>query len=666
MVPTKIIVLDVFKIKKINMRKVRLIGFGMAVIVALLGANNVEAQISYGGTPPSFTTELPSNIDVAELAKIDVDSYRADDKDRDAMGKLYRYGVDIPVNLTTENAGTWNYLKNGDRIWRLTIKSADAQALGVYYDDFWLPEGSELYLYNKSKSQVIGSFNHLNNPPSGIFANELIQGDQVTLEYYEPKGVADNPVISICDITYAYRSTGFLNHTKTYEYNQSQACEVDVICPEGDQWRDQIRGVTRVGVKHDGQAGWCSGSMVNNTAEDCLPYYLTAEHCADGATFEELLTWTFYFNFERTNCNQTSETEPIPTTLIGATMKAKGPQSKSDFYLVLLSNYVPQSVNGYFNGWKTTNSGSATSMGIHHPAGDIKKISKCTTNLQTVGVYYWRTYWASTVSGAGVTEGGSSGSPLFDENKHIVGVLSFGQSACTAGGAGYPQSGPNYPDQYGKFSFSWASNGTNPDQRLKPWLSHDGTTPSTLDGRNNNCTDYPLMADFHVLDSIIPLGTTVKFYNTTLRDPDYNCSYNWTFEGVTGSASTFINSPTRTYNTNGAFPVTLTATSNGQTSTITKYMYVGNAGIDSKDMNQTRIYPNPASDKINIEFSDLSSQDIVVEFYNMIGTLVKAENVTYSYGSKITLDLPNVADGFYTVKINTNKQSISRKISILN
>ncbi len=646
------------------MRKFRLLGVGIVLILAVLTATNTQAQISYGGMPPSFKAELTKSFELKELPAADVEALRVEDEDRDAMGKLYRYGVDVAANVSIDNAGTWTTLKNGDRIWRLTLKSENALALGVYYDDFWLPEGSELYLYNESKTQILGAFTHLNNPSSGIFANELVQGDQVTLEYYEPKGTVSNAIISISNVSYAYRSVHSLFGSKTWEYNSSESCQVDVNCPEGDDWRDQQRGVARISVVHDGQHGWCSGSLVNNTAEDCMPYFLTADHCADGANFEEVQQWVFYFNYERENCQETNEIEPVPVTMTGAVMKSRGGMNGSDFYLVLLSTYVPQSYNAYFNGWKTTNASSTNGQGIHHPAGDIKKISRYTQTAQTYQSYYWAVKWTPTSSGAGVTEGGSSGSPLFNSAKQIMGTLSFGLSACSVGSAGQG-TGPNEYDFYGKFSSSWTSNGSNDEDRLKPWLSVDGTTPTFLNGRNNDCAEYPLMADFYVLDSIIPVGTTVKFYNTTLRSPEYNTSYNWTFQGVTGSSSTFINSPTRTYNTDGAFPVTLTATNNGVTSSVTRYIYVGNASVIENDENGTRIYPNPAKDKLNVEFSNLANQEVVVEIYDMIGNLISSEQVNYFAGDKITMNIPNVPTGFYAVKVNTANQTITKKISIV-
>jgi hypothetical protein len=101
---------------------------------------------------------------------------------------------------------------------------------------------------------------------------------------------------------------------------------------------------------------------------------------------------------------------------------------------------------------------------MHHPQGDIKKICQDTDSLLTAsfaGAPCWRVAsWE-----AGVTEGGSSGSPLYDQDKRIVGQLFGGQATCSF----------LFNDYYGRFDQSW-TNG------LRTWLDPLGTNPTTLDG----------------------------------------------------------------------------------------------------------------------------------------------------------------------------------------
>ena len=154
-------------------------------------------------------------------------------------------------------------------------------------------------------------------------------------------------------------------------------------------------------------------------------------------------------------------------------------------------NYnVPLSYNAYYNGWLL--SGSSNGVSIHHPSGDPKKISTYTQSLQSAswnssgGGTHWRVYWSSTVNGHGVSEGGSSGSPIFTSSGLIVGQLTGGSSTCTS---------PYSSDLYGKMSFNWQTNGSTPAKQLKPWLDPNGTNIFYLNGNLENGTFQPNVFD---------------------------------------------------------------------------------------------------------------------------------------------------------------------------
>ena len=637
--------------------------FTLLMVISLFTQTTIIAQISHGGTPPSIKYKLDEIKSIEKVPSIDVEKYLAEDKINDSKGKLYRYGVQIPVDFSPQTHGTWTELPNGDKIWRFSIQAENALALALYYDDMWLPEGSELYIYNKTHDQILGSYNSSNNPPSGLWANELVQGDQVTLEYFQPSWLIDPLVLHISSIGYAYRGVHFLYKNRTFEYNSSQDCEVDVNCPEGDPWRDQQRGVARISVVHDSQMGWCSGSLVNNTQNDCKPYFLTADHCSDGATVPEVLTWVVYFNYERQNCNLTTETEPVPQTISGGWMKARGGWNGSDYYLLMLSSYLPTDYNAFLNGWRSTNSASTSGFCIHHPAGDIKKISFYTQTTQNYYNTHWAVRWSGSTNGYGVTEGGSSGSPLFNSQGEIIGTLTGGLSACTVGGAG-TGTGPNEYDIYGKVSYSWDANGSTPADRLQDWLAPGAPNTVNLAGADNTCSEYPVIPDFWIEDFSIPVGTTVKYYNLTVKNPEYSTSFLWEFEGVVQSATSIVNSPQRTFNTEGVFPVTLTATSNGNSYSITKYMYVGNVGISEMDKQDLSVYPNPADDRVYIRLNQNLSKVNTIEICDMLGKKAKAQ-YNFSYENNgISLDVSSLPAGMYMLSVIVDGQRLSKKMII--
>ncbi len=443
---------------------------------------NLFSQVSTGGIPPSFKAKtLTSKIDNHIFAAPDLQKIQAEDEIAQQKGDAYRYGVDIPVNLDMKNSGTWEVLSDGRKIWRLQITVEGAPALGVYYNKFYIPVGGLLYLYNADKTEVIGAFTNKTNIKGQEFATELLSGESVILEYISPEFPTKKPQIEITSVSYAYRSLGFLKkqYKQTNTILGSDPCEVNVNCPEGNSWQDEKRGVARISIKIGSSYYLCSGSLVNNTNQDCTPYFLSAYHCGENATASDLNQWVFYFNYEASTCSGTSGS--LSQSVTGATLRAEAENNigtTSDMLLLELNQAVPSSYNPYYNGWTRTTTASTSGVGIHHPAGDIKKISTYTSSLTNYYNTHWKVYWAATTTDHGVTEGGSSGSPLFNSSGLIVGTLTGGSSYCTA---------PDDPDYYGKFSFHWTSNGSTSDKQLKPWLDPANTNVTELAGTNYPC-----------------------------------------------------------------------------------------------------------------------------------------------------------------------------------
>ena len=450
------------------------------------------AQISQGGTPPSFFSKnLKNNFQEINVQKPNVEQLLLEDKENDKQAVPLRFAKLLEVNFDINNSGTWTNIPGKGRIWRLKITSDGALAIGIYYNDFRIPRGGQLFLYNEDKSQVIGAFTEINNTKNKLFATELIQGETTILEYFEPYGVFEKPEIGISEISYAYRAVNSLFVKGTDGFGDSGSCEVNVNCPEGDNWQDQKRSLARVLVKRTGSSMWCSGSLINNTMEDCMPYFLTADHCGKYSSEDDINQWIFYFNYESTTCPNPEE-EPSSNTIVGATKKASfGWEAGSDFFLVLLNQGIPSSYNPYFGGWNRNNSSSPNGVTIHHPEGDIKKISTYTVPITSstwgdTPNTHWKVTWAATVTNHGVTEPGSSGCPVYDNFGHVIGTLTGGQSSC---------SNLYGPDFYGKFSYSWDSCGIDSTSQLKYWLDPIDIGVNQIDGINNITQIEDFIAD---------------------------------------------------------------------------------------------------------------------------------------------------------------------------
>lgn len=436
-----------------------------SIIISLAFFNVALAQINHGGQPYSFTHQLETpNIvmpDASALTRLNFD------EGKDCSGLEFARFLPLNISLTSDDWQLSN-LPNGDRIYQLSIKSKGALGLGVYFTNLFIPEGGELFIYSPDHEQYIGSFNHLNNKENQILATEFLYGDQVVIEYFEPKNKIGQSHFTVNEILHAYRGVREVDEEKGY--GGSGDCEVNVNCPEGSGKKDQRDAVVRILIKKGSAGLWCTGSLINNTSEDRTPYIITADHCGKASSDEDMEQWIFYFHYQSLTCEFPDE-EPEHKSVEGCEKIAASSNAGilgSDFFLVKITQDIPIDYNPFFIGWNRDGLGSDFGYGIHHPDGDIKKISTyefplVSASYSSSGITnaYWQVVWTETESGHGVTEGGSSGSPIFDENGYLIGTLTGGQAAC---------SNLTGPDFYGKMSVHWEDNGTADDEQLMPWL----------------------------------------------------------------------------------------------------------------------------------------------------------------------------------------------------
>lgn len=423
-----------------------------------------QAQVSKPGFPPSFSIAGKlHHLNFETLAPIEINQLAAEDLIFDTLDEIpWRFGKEIYVDMDLKNSGDWYVFENGDRVWRLGIKSPGAFALTLIFNRYILPEGAELYIYNTDHSQVIGAFTDYNNQDDNYFATTLIEGEELVIEYFEPKGVAFPGELEIESVNHAYRDP--FQYAKAFE--QSGNCNINVACPEAEGWENQINSVALILV--NGSA-WCTGVLINNTAFDGRPLVLSANHC-----YKNPGSLVFWFNWQSATCNNPSASPPYDA-VGGLVDRARN--SASDFWLLEFTQSLPENINPYFSGWDRTLENVLVEpiIGIHHPTGDIKKFSYALDGVQNSSYLgapgSGSTHWRITWSGGTTTEGGSSGSPIFDAQKRIIGQLHGGYAAC----------GNTLADYYGRLGISWTGGGT-PATRLSDWLDPLGTNAQAIDG----------------------------------------------------------------------------------------------------------------------------------------------------------------------------------------
>lgn len=473
----------------------------LSFIVLLIAIQPAQAQISKGGTPLSFGNKTASSIPSVITTDVDHQALLAEDELEAGKEIPLRFGFPFDVRYDLNNSGLWETLANGDRIWRLRIESPGAYSINLLFAAFWLPEGAKLFVYNEDHSHVIGAFTNENNKEHGEFSTQPVRGDVSILEYYEPAKVVGQGIIDIERIVHAYRDMFRWDTFKDIDgFGGSGSCNNNVHCPEGDPWANQIRSVAMVILS--GGSRWCSGSLVNNVRQDLTPYFLTANHCLGSSN-----TWIIMFNYESPTCSNIDG--PTWMTISGTTLKASN--SFSDVGLVELSSQPPESYNVYYAGWSAYDTPADSCIAIHHPAGDIKKISfdyQAVTSTSYLGTTSGdNSHWRIGQWEDGTTEGGSSGSPLFNRQGQVIGQLHGGYASCSS----------ITSDWYGKFSKSW-NYGSSASTRLKDWLDPDNTGTLVLNGKDaarTSITHTPLedtqdtLNDYAVYADITSANTLV-------------------------------------------------------------------------------------------------------------------------------------------------------------
>lgn len=444
------------------------------------------------------------------------------------------------LEFNPKNSGVWEDFKNGQKVWRLTLVSDQATGINLTLRDVRIPSNCKVFVYNIDKTVIHGPYTSEHNNEYKTLVLPYTTGDTTIVEVnlFNSIGLVSDQEIffNINRLTHRYE--------KAIGTRNAGSCNIDVNCPQGDEWQCESKGVARIEIpfvgirflQNMGTSGVtridtvslcsvCSGSLINNTRQDCFPYFLTADHCLldttnylytdlsqnyiasvvhskhDAITDNDLSDWSFYWNYEGTGCNDTDP--PIQSTS-GAVLLAN--TDNSDFALLDLiedpNTTTSVDPKPYFNGWSRFSPGLG-GVGIHHPDGDVKKISThnitprtllASDNIDVPGVD--ANYWMIEQWQSGVTEGGSSGSPLFNEvDKLIVGQLFGGDRSDCAAVMGRDTGA------YGKISASWLGIGTLPERRLQPWLDPLDLDVQFLRGSEDPCCESTT-ADASCIESI--------------------------------------------------------------------------------------------------------------------------------------------------------------------
>jgi lysyl endopeptidase len=437
-------------------------------------------------------------VPVATAPAVNTAALRAEDAERDDRIAPYRYGTTVDTDYRPSRHGTWERLPSGHWLWRLRIRSSEAVSVSLGFSSFRLPDGARLYVSDPARKHVRGPYTGA-DATGGEHWTPLVRGDEIVVELTVPARARADVDLTIGTLVHGYRSLS----PRTGPTAKSGTCNLDVACDEADPWRQQVRSVGRYTFEDDGDTFTCTGALVNNTAQDRTPYFLTAEHCVSSA--EVASSMVFYWNYQNSTCrdrgtNQNAtetDDDPLDQTSTGAVLRARYGEfhedgtiaGKPDLVLTEVEDDIPSSYNLYFSGWSWAGDTPQRSVTIHHPAGDGKRIS-FDEDPSTVTPYGENSGSSDTHLRVGdwelgTTEGGSSGAPLFNSNQRIVGVLSGGFAGC--GGDGDADDN-NEPDWYGRLADGF-QNGDYQGTTFADVLDPTNSGMQTLDGLSQTDLD---------------------------------------------------------------------------------------------------------------------------------------------------------------------------------
>lgn len=663
-----------------------------------------------GGNPRTYDLK---NIDARVFSTPDIGALKAEDaiNDIEKTGP-WRFGHNHYTDFNFTNSGTWSELSNGGKIWRIKVTCLEALTINLTFENLVIPEGNELYVYNPDKSFILGKFTarHLYQ---GQLGTELVPGSTSIVEYYvAPQNVNQPKSLTLNVVTHGYRTA---QEFQQKAFGSSGSCNMNVACPEGVPWENQIRSAVML---VSGSSGFCSGAMINNTQNDGTPYVLTANHC-----YSNPASWIFRFNWQSATCNNPASS-PSYVSLSGAVLRSR--RVPSDFALVeitggLVNGTVPDSYNTYFPGWDNSDDIPTSALCVHHPSGDIKKLAFDNNALSSSNGMgssepnsQWRTQWDLNTT----TEPGSSGSPLFDQTGRIIGQLWGGGASCFNLSA---------PDYYGKVSYSWDPSGSNSTNQLKHWLDPNNDGNTVLDGYDpiticastyssstteelcygddsgsidvvftsgnssgatfdigtgpqatGSFTNLPAgsytitvvdgdacATDVNVIlggPSQLTLGASMS-HETAPNNGSINLSafggtpgftFSWTGPGGFTASSEDISGLAA-----GVYSITV-SDDNGCT-TSGSYTINSLIGIDEQSFIAFNLFPNPSSGVFNIELMDVVNKEYKAEVTDLSGRLIYSEKIE---NQEFTLDLSNAANGSYLLHLSTNNIRTTKRITL--
>lgn len=182
-------------------------------------------------------------------------------------------------------------------------------------------------------------------------------------------------------------------------------------------------------------------------------------------------------------------------------------------------------------------------------------------------------------------------------------------------------------------------------------------------GNSDTVTRVVFVGDIPVADFTWSFPQFPSKAQFTDQSTNFPTNWFWTFGDATGSSA---KNPVKQYTANGTFNVCLKAgNSFGQSPNTCKDVTITGVGINDIQFASTiNVFPNPTSGKVNINFEGNVTSDMTITVYNLLGEAVIAPTKYNAGASNIELNLNDAANGLYLVKIQSDKSTAIKQLTL--
>lgn len=351
-------------------------------------------------------------------------------------------GVPPPDDAIALKDLRWQTLATGGRVARIELTSPDAIGIRIQIGLAHPPYGLTLRFQGSASGTQIFAYSASTIVRDSAFWTPVLEGGSALIELELASGVEPgNAVLALPMISHLGTPGANLKALSSY-IGRSETCEVDVACI-APSLQQQIatasNAVARLIVTVSGTTYLCSGTLLNDSRGSFIPYFLSANHCmtgvndtsgSGGVAASAASSVNTYWFFQAATCGS----QAVPNYVLvadGAALLARSVDY--DWSLLRLNGTPPPGAT--FAAWNATGPLPAgmNVATIHHPEGDLKKISQGNTfgySFYPDGSSFIQARWST-----GATEAGSSGAGFFalspvNGNYELRGGLAGGSGTC--------------------------------------------------------------------------------------------------------------------------------------------------------------------------------------------------------------------------------------------